>query len=58
MYGYIDLIAIIVFLIAYMWLRLFEHQEAAWVDRLSITIADYSIRVSRIPHVSPHVSLS
>jgi hypothetical protein len=51
-YGYIDLIAAIVFIVSYMWLRMFERTEASAVDRLSITISDYTVQVSRIPEVS------
>jgi hypothetical protein len=51
-YGYVDLIAAIVFIVSYMWLRMFERTEASAVDRLSITISDYTVQVSRIPEVS------
>ena len=50
-YAYIDMIAMIVFLCAYMWLRMFERYEAAAVDRLVISVSDYSVQVTGIPEV-------
>lgn len=50
-YAYIDMIAMIIFLCAYVWLRLFERYEAASVDRLVISVSDYSVQVTGIPEV-------
>ncbi len=57
-YGLLDLAAVILFMVSFVFLSYFERKEASIVDRLSITISDYTILVKGLPEVGGVGSVS
>ncbi|KAL7555154.1 hypothetical protein ACHAWF_018799 [Thalassiosira exigua] len=49
LYSYIDVVGVIFFVVAWMWLRNFEAKESRVLNRSTVTASDYTIRLMSVP---------
>ena len=49
LYAYIDVIGVIGFVLAWLWLRKFEAKESRVLNRSTVTASDYTIRLTSVP---------
>lgn len=57
LYAMLDVIGVVMLLIAYGWLRVFEAREQPFVDKDYITVDDYAIQVRPLPSTADDISL-
>lgn len=51
MYCWLDVGGIMVVLIAYVWLRIFERKEGVILNKNTVTVSEFSVKVSNLPKV-------
>ena len=57
-YTVTDMVGIVFFALAYIWLRYFERREITLVDSESITAGDFTVMVRGLPLEAPHYELA
>ncbi|KAL9185465.1 hypothetical protein ACHAXT_003242 [Thalassiosira profunda] len=48
-YAFIDVVGVIIFVLAWLWLRNFEAKESRVLNRSTVSAADYTIRLTSVP---------